>query len=49
MVRGSMGQMVLHPLLRHTQATQAEIRQLEDRFGLFPRVDGHVIPHPRVV
>lgn len=37
MVRGSKGQMVLHPLLRHTQVTQAEIRQLEDRFGLSPR------------
>lgn len=37
MVRGSQGQAVLNPLLRHTQATQAEIRQLEDRFGLSPR------------
>lgn len=37
MVLGSKGQMVLHPLLRHTQVTQTEIRQLEDRFGLSPR------------
>jgi P27 family predicted phage terminase small subunit len=37
MVTGSQGQAVLNPLLRHIQATQAEVRQLEDRFGLSPR------------
>lgn len=37
MVRGSQGQAVMNPLLRHMQAVQAEVRQLEDRFGLSPR------------
>lgn len=37
MVPGSQGQAVLNPLLRHIQATQAEVRQMEDRFGLSPR------------
>jgi P27 family predicted phage terminase small subunit len=37
MVTGSQGQAVLNPLLRHIQVTQAEVRQLEDRFGLSPR------------
>ncbi|WP_426568104.1 P27 family phage terminase small subunit [Streptomyces canus] len=37
MVTGSQGQAVLNPLLRHIQQTQAEVRQLEDRFGLSPR------------
>lgn len=37
MVEGSKGQLVMNPLLRHMQTQAAEIRQLEDRFGLSPR------------
>jgi P27 family predicted phage terminase small subunit len=37
MIEGSKGQTVMNPLLRHMQAEMAEIRQLEDRFGLSPR------------
>lgn len=37
MVEGSKGQTVMNPLLRHMQTEMAEIRQLEDRFGLSPR------------
>lgn len=35
-VVGSQGQPVLHPLLRYVGDLDAEIRQLEDRFGLTP-------------
>lgn len=35
-VVGSQGQPVLHPLLRYVAELDAEIRQLEDRFGLTP-------------
>lgn len=37
MVKGSQGQAVMNPLLRHMQSVMAEVRQLEDRFGLSPR------------
>ncbi|GLY81849.1 P27 family phage terminase small subunit [Actinoallomurus iriomotensis] len=37
MIEGSKGQLVMNPLLRHMQTQAAEIRQLEDRFGLSPR------------
>ena len=37
MIEGSKGQTVMNPLLRHMQTEMAEIRQLEDRFGLSPR------------
>lgn len=37
MVTGSQGQAVMNPLLRHMQSVMAEVRQLEDRFGLSPR------------
>ena len=37
MVEGSQGQAVMNPLLRHMQTVMAEVRQLEDRFGLSPR------------
>lgn len=37
MIEGSKGQTVMNPLLRHMQTQAAEIRQLEDRFGLSPR------------
>lgn len=37
MVEGSQGQAVMNPLLRHMQTQAAEIRQMEDRFGLSPR------------
>lgn len=36
MVTGSQSQAILNPLLRHIQVTQAEVRQLEDRFALSP-------------
>lgn len=36
-IKGSKGQTVMNPLLRHMQAQAAETRQLEDRFGLSPR------------
>ena len=36
-VKGSQGQDVLNPVLRQRDALLAEIRQLEDRFGLSPR------------
>lgn len=36
-VEGSKGQVVLNPVLRQRDALLAEIRQLEDRFGLSPR------------
>lgn len=35
-VVGSKGQTVLNPLLRQADSIRAEIRQLEDRFGLNP-------------
>src|SRR5690606_34788934 len=35
-VIGSKGQTVLNPLLRQADSLRAEIRQLEDRFGLNP-------------
>jgi hypothetical protein len=34
---GSMGQPTLNPLTKQLGAVDAEIRQLEDRFGLSPR------------
>jgi P27 family predicted phage terminase small subunit len=34
---GSQGQDVLHPLAKYLQTCDAEIRALEDRFGLNPR------------
>lgn len=37
MVAGSQGQPVAHPLARLVPVLDAEIRQLEDRFGLNPR------------
>jgi P27 family predicted phage terminase small subunit len=37
MIEGSKEQLVMNPLLRHMQTEMAEIRQLEDRFGLSPR------------
>jgi P27 family predicted phage terminase small subunit len=37
MVRGYRDQTVMNPLLKHMQLVQAEVRQLEDRFGLSPR------------
>jgi len=36
-VEGSQGQQVRNPYVRDLQAAQAELRQLEDRFGLSPR------------
>jgi P27 family predicted phage terminase small subunit len=36
LVRGSMGQVALSPLARVIEACDAEIRALEDRFGLTP-------------
>ncbi|MEV4173994.1 P27 family phage terminase small subunit [Nonomuraea sp. NPDC049709] len=36
-IKGSKGQTVMNPLLRHMQTQAAETRQLEDRFGLSPR------------
>lgn len=36
-VEGSQGQQVRSPYVRDLQAAQAELRQLEDRFGLSPR------------
>lgn len=36
LVAGSKGQHALNPLLRQAQALDAEIRMLEDRFGLNP-------------
>jgi P27 family predicted phage terminase small subunit len=35
--KGSMGQLVPHPLLKYIDACDSEIRQLEDRLGLSPR------------
>jgi|SRR5690625_359614 len=37
LVEGSMGQLVLNPLLKYAESLQKEIRALEDRFGLTPR------------
>jgi P27 family predicted phage terminase small subunit len=37
MVRGHRDQQVMNPLLKHMQLLMAEVRQLEDRFGLSPR------------
>lgn len=37
LVAGSQGQLILNPLLRQLTATDSEIRQLEDRFGLNPK------------
>lgn len=37
MVVGSQGQMVRNPFVKDLKDTQAEVRQLEDRFGLSPR------------
>jgi P27 family predicted phage terminase small subunit len=37
LVEGSQGQKVLNPLARQMSTWDAEIRQLEDRFGLTPR------------
>jgi P27 family predicted phage terminase small subunit len=37
LVDGSQGQKVLNPLARQMSTWDAEIRQLEDRFGLTPR------------
>ena len=34
---GSQGQQVLNPLFAHVSRLDAEVRQLEDRFGLTPR------------
>lgn len=36
LVEGSQGQPVLNPLYKHLAVIDAEIRQLEDRFGLTP-------------
>jgi P27 family predicted phage terminase small subunit len=36
-IEGSMGQQVRNPLVKDLQSAQAELRQLEDRFGLSPR------------
>ena len=36
-VEGSQGQQVRNPYLKDLQTAQAELRQLEDRFGLSPR------------
>jgi P27 family predicted phage terminase small subunit len=36
LVEGSQGQVVLNPLLKYVSSLDAEIRQLEDRFGLTP-------------
>jgi P27 family predicted phage terminase small subunit len=36
MVEGSQGQPVAHPLARQVPVLDAEIRQMEDRFGLTP-------------
>jgi hypothetical protein len=37
MTMGSQGQLVLNPLYRQRTALDAEIRALEDRFGLTPK------------
>lgn len=37
LVVGSMGQMVLNPLLKYAEALAKEIRAMEDRFGLTPK------------
>jgi P27 family predicted phage terminase small subunit len=37
MVTGSQGQMVRNPFVKDLKDAQAEVRQLEDRFGLSPR------------
>lgn len=37
MVEGSQGQLVRNPFVKDLKDAQAEIRQLEDRFGLSPR------------
>lgn len=37
MTTGSQGQLILNPLYRQRTAIDAEIRQLEDRFGLHPK------------
>jgi len=36
-IEGSMGQQVRNPFVKDLQSAQAELRQLEDRFGLSPR------------
>lgn len=40
LARGSQGQMVLHPLLRHIDSCESAILQLEDRLGISPRRGG---------
>lgn len=37
MIEGSQGQMVRNPFVKDLKDSQAEVRQLEDRFGLSPR------------
>jgi hypothetical protein len=37
MTVGSQGQKILNPMYRQRTAVDAEIRQLEDRFGLHPK------------
>ena len=37
MTTGSQGQKILNPMYRQRTAVDAEIRQLEDRFGLHPK------------
>jgi P27 family predicted phage terminase small subunit len=37
MMSGSQGQKILNPMYRQRSAVDAEIRQLEDRFGLHPK------------
>jgi len=37
MISGSQGQKILNPMYRQRTSVDAEIRQLEDRFGLHPK------------
>ena len=37
MITGSQGQAIVNPMYRQRTAVDAEIRQLEDRFGLHPK------------
>jgi P27 family predicted phage terminase small subunit len=37
MIAGSQGQKILNPMYRQRTSVDAEIRQLEDRFGLHPK------------
>jgi P27 family predicted phage terminase small subunit len=41
-VAGSQGQPVLNPLYKHMTTLDAEIRQMEDRFGLTPASKGRL-------